>query len=242
MFILIFFLLNLLSFRIYADGQNAETPKLETVNPCINDMQYEDIIRRCKQNTRILSDGITRKHSDEVTLLSLPMTEENYFVSCYVDNDPARGSISEFSCGTHTYDGHTGTDISIWPFTIADQAAAPEVIAAAAGIIIDKSDGILAIPAKVSYIVVQHYDGSCAVYWNLAINSVTGKAIGQKIETGEYLGIAGNSSTGPQLHFEVWKEISNTTFVDPYFHRCQNSVSAGGLLNPDHLGYTLKLE
>ena len=50
-----------------------------------------------------------------------------------------------------------------------------------------------------------HADGSVAWYGHMKAGSLTNKAVGQTVSSGEYLGIVGSSgnSTGPHLHFGI---------------------------------------
>ena len=137
-------------------------------------------------------------------------------------------SISDYACGTNSYDGHKGTDIAIWPFGFYKMDNSQvEVIAAAAGTIIDKGDGNFdrncssnSLPAN--YVVIQHADSSRALYWHMKKNSVTSKTIGQTVVAGEYLGAVGSSgsASGPHLHFEVWRGSTNATYNDPFYGNC----------------------
>ena len=84
-----------------------------------------------------------------------------------------------------------------------------EVIAAAAGTIVDKADGNFdkncgSNNLMANYLVIQHTDGSRVLYFHMKKNSLTTKAIGQPVALGEYLGVVGSSgnSSGPHLHFE----------------------------------------
>ena len=107
-----------------------------------------------------------------------------------------------------------------------------EVIAAAAGTIIDKADGNFdrncsSNSMTANYVIVQHDDGSYALYWHMKSGSITTKAIGQTVLTGEYLGVVGSSgsSSGPHLHFEVWTGSTSATYKDPFSGTC-NTLNA----------------
>ena len=241
----LFILLYSITLKSFSPGTNDEsmvveensTIKNNAVNPCITPSQYEIIERRCAQNTRILNNGIQQRLSLIPTQLSWPLKPvvgftdySYYYISAYVDQNPAAGSFSDFNCGTTSYDGHRGTDISIFPFGFYKMDnSLVEVIAASAGTIIDKSDGNFdrncsANNLPSNYVIIQHADGSHALYWHLKKNSVTSKGIGQMVANGEYLGAVGSSgsSSGPHLHFEIWSGNTNQTYIDPFFSTCNN--------------------
>jgi hypothetical protein len=107
-----------------------------------------------------------------------------------------------------------------------------EVIAAAAGTIIQKADGnfdrnCASNTMTANSIIIQHADGTYALYWHMKSNSVTSKVVGQTVVQGEYLGIAGSSgsSSGPHLHFEIRTGSTSTTYKDPFSGPC-NTLNA----------------
>ena len=57
-----------------------------------------------------------------------------------------------------------------------------------------------------NYVIIEHLDGSCAVYWHLKYNSVTVKK-GETVTTGQVIGQCGKSgfAINPHLHFWVFK-------------------------------------
>jgi murein DD-endopeptidase MepM/ murein hydrolase activator NlpD len=70
-----------------------------------------------------------------------------------------------------------------------------------------------------NYVALVHDDGRMTIYGHMRYNSLTGKAVGQTVEQGEYLGTAASSgnSSGPHLHFEVrFGSYSNAEWIDPY--------------------------
>ena len=154
-------------------------------------------------------------------------------VSYYVDHDALfPNQVRDFSCGARTYDrsdgyNHRGTDISLshdaWNLMAAGQV---EIVAAAPGIILDKDDGnfdkscanVVGSPWNAVY--VQHDDGSVAWYGHMKNGSTTTKAVGARVEAGEYLGRVGSSgnSSGPHLHLEVYD--ASQRLIDPFAGAC----------------------
>jgi murein DD-endopeptidase MepM/ murein hydrolase activator NlpD len=122
--------------------------------------------------------------------------------------------IVDYMGGARTYNGHKGIDIGIGPLAWDRMDAGDiHVIAAAPGILLEKSDGSFDencdwddIKGNANKVAIMHADGhTVSLYLYLKRGSVTTKAIGAHIEEGEYLGTVGSSgfSTGPHLHFEV---------------------------------------
>lgn len=158
-------------------------------------------------------------------------------ISNYIDRNPAYPNlIQDYNCGTRSYDlssgyNHSGTDIYLWPFPWYQMDNnLVQVIAAAPGTIVYKSDGNFDRSCSMNSnnwnaVYVQHSDGSVAWYGHLKSGSLTSKAIGQTVVAGEYLGIVGSSgsSTGPHLHFEL-RSSTNTT-LDPWNGPCNTSAS-----------------
>lgn len=136
---------------------------------------------------------------------------QSQVLSNHVDLDPTPG-IKDFACGTRTYDGHTGTDIALFPYAWNGMdGLQDEVVASLGGTIIDKHDGeydrqcSLGAGQLANYVIIRHTDGLLGYYWHLKKGTVTTKAIGATVATGEHLAYVGSSgySTGPHLHFEI---------------------------------------
>ncbi|MCW5883638.1 MAG: peptidoglycan DD-metalloendopeptidase family protein [Candidatus Kapabacteria bacterium] len=142
----------------------------------------------------------------------------------FFDHDQTSGLL-DYMGGTHTYDGHKGTDWSLSPFrwhTMDNNLVS--VVAAAPGVIVTKIDGNYdrvcswkdSLREGWNGIIIQHSDGTKAWYIHFKKNSLTSKNVGDYVETGEYLGIVGSSgmSGGPHLHFQVM--TANNKAVDPF--------------------------
>ena len=154
----------------------------------------------------------------------------------FVDHDPAYPDhVKDYNCGSRTYDNstglnHPGTDIGLMPdnWAVMD-AREVEIIAAAAGTIVYKSDGNFdhdcdrnLASADWNAVYVQHDDGSMAWYGHMKSGSLTPKPVGARVAVGEFLGNVGSSgySTAPHLHFEVYDSRNN--LVDPFAGACNN--------------------
>jgi murein DD-endopeptidase MepM/ murein hydrolase activator NlpD len=167
------------------------------------------------------------------------ITEYDFFsISGGVDHNPQfPNQLLDYNCGSRTYDtqsgyNHAGTDYFLWPFAFNKMDSSEvEIIAAAAGTIIYKSDGNFDRSCTFNSnnwnaVYVQHADGSVAWYGHMKNGSLTTKIVGQTVAQGEYLGVVGSSgnSTGPHLHFEVYDAANN--LIDPYAGPCNNMNSA----------------
>ena len=160
-------------------------------------------------------------------------------IAAYVDHDPTYPDhIKDYNCGARTYDNsagynHQGTDIGLDPdgWVLMD-AREVEIIAAAPGTIISKSDGNYDHNCSKDMnftwnaVYVQHDDGSIAWYGHMKSGSLTTKSIGSRVATGEFLGNVGSSgnSTAPHLHFEVYDASNN--LIDPFAGSCNNFNSS----------------
>lgn len=213
---------------------------------CISEKQYVEIQQLAEEN--IVKFGIKNNiqyKSSVVDGLDWPLRKAEGFNDCsyyivtnFVDQDKTSG-VKDYNCGTRTYNGHRGTDITLWPYPQYKQEQKQvEVIAAKTGVIVNKADGFFDQKCVGSdgsgggnYVMLQHSDGSRTLYYHMKKNSITTKAIGATIQKGEYLGtVASSGSSGtPHLHFEVWAD-NKATLVDPYSGTC-NGLNVNSLWN-----------
>lgn len=161
-------------------------------------------------------------------------------ISNFVDLNPAfPNQLLDYNCDFRTYDlasgyNHAGIDFFTWPFgwLLMDQRSI-EIVAAAPGTIIGKTDGNDDRSCPNNYspdwnaVYVQQADGSVAWYGHMVENSLTPKAIGQTVAVGEFLGKVGSSgfSSGPHLHFENHSAVSNYAILEPYSGACRAGTS-----------------
>jgi hypothetical protein len=209
----------------------------------MTDEERAEIKRGLTANIEMLkANGKLAPESPQVVSLNWPVRKANFTdifiegISNYVDqSSPNPGSILDWNCGTRTYDvsgyNHGGIDIFSWPFGwLKMDNFHVEVVAAAAGTIIQKADGNFDRNCAMgggnpNMIFVRHSDGSVAWYLHMKANSLTSKGVGATVAQGEFLGVVGSSgsSTGPHLHFELYN--ASNQLQEPYQGAC-NSLNA----------------
>ena len=213
----------------------------------LSDTDRAEIERELRANIQQLSQSgqLTAAQSSAAVALDWPLkpkagfSDPSYYgVSGYVDHNPAfPGQVQDFMCGARSYDtsggyNHAGTDYFLWPFAWNKMAAGDiTIVAAAPGVIVNKSEGnpdqsCSFNSNKWNAVYVRHADGSIAWYGHMKQGSVTTKAIGDTVQTGEYLGLVGSSgnSTGPHLHLELYD--ASYHLIDPYAGACNPSTAS----------------
>ena len=206
----------------------------------ITDEQRRAIQAENKANIeRLTREGKLPAAIPQVVPLSWPVRKtpgvDHFFadaISNYVDQNPAfPNQVLDWNCGSRTYDqasgyNHAGIDVYTWPFSWHkmdnDQA---EVIAAAPGTIINKTDGNFDRNCGFgngnwNAIYVRHSDNSVAWYGHMKSGSLNPKVVGNTVVAGERLGVIGSSgnSTGPHLHFELYNSANQ--LQDPFQGTC----------------------
>jgi murein DD-endopeptidase MepM/ murein hydrolase activator NlpD len=242
----------------FLNAQNFGTPNAggeyifnESETACQTNEQRTQIMVQIKENIQLLKSQNqlafnNAKRDGEHPLFAWPIRKaaninynDIYTARYYVDhNSSYPNQVSDFECGTKTYDtsagyNHSGTDLVTWPFgwKMIDLDGV-EIIAAAPGQILYKWGAELDRSCTNNdnfwnCVYIQHADGSVAVYGHMKMNSLTTKAVGEMVEEGEFLGIVGSSgnSSVPHLHFEVLSEIEwngegQDIYIDPYAGPC----------------------
>lgn len=204
-------------------------------------IEIEKILEENKNE--LFKKGILNPPNSKGIILGLPLqlkdglTEPGFYsISSYVDHNlEFPDQLLDFNCGEITYDletgyNHEGTDYYLWPFPwYKMENNEVEVIAAAPGIIIYKTEGNFdqncdGEDLPWNAVFLQHEDGSVTWYGHLKDGSLTEKFVGEEVEIGEYLGVVGSSgiSVIPHLHFEVHDVDGNV--VDPFFGDCNPSL------------------
>jgi murein DD-endopeptidase MepM/ murein hydrolase activator NlpD len=149
--------------------------------------------------------------------LSNPLHDGVILVN-YVDHNWISGNIADYMGFSHTYDGHAGTDLTLYSFRMMDRGI--PVLAGADGTVTSVVDGnfdrytyMSSAPANVVIVTRPAGTGS-ALYYHLRKNS-TAVQVGEIVQHGQMLGLVGSSgsSTDAHLHFEVH---GNPTLRDPF--------------------------
>lgn len=138
---------------------------------------------------------------------------QDCYIQNFFDHDP-RPRAQDYSCGHLTYDGHQGTDFSL--FSLKGMADGVNVLAAAPGTVVAKRDGEPDISVLVrgqaalagkdagNSVRIRHSGDWETQYSHMKKGSLT-VHVGQKVNTGTILGQVGLSGNTefPHLHFSV---------------------------------------
>ncbi len=164
---------------------------------------------------------------------------DNIFMMNYFDQSnpgTADGVFTDYNCGHDLgYDGHTGTDITLFNFRLMDigipiLAASDGVVA---NIVYDEFDRHYNPPYssnQANIVRVRHDDGSHVVYVHMRKNSISVNK-GEQVKAGQFLGYVASSGSSPvpHLHIEFWKPGSiswpNIQYRDPWEGTCHREES-----------------
>ncbi len=147
-----------------------------------------------------------------------------WVINNYLDHDPAVGAIRDHTGATgmaaKTYDGHRGIDIDIADFRAMDRgvpvhAMSPGTVEFVHNGEFDRQTTLPANCDRMANMVgVRTATGHLILYLHLRLNSIAVQD-GQRIETGQMLGLVGSSgcSSWPHLHIEI-TDCKNV-LVDP---------------------------
>jgi hypothetical protein len=167
-----------------------------------------------------------------------------YVTNNYIDHDMTT-DVRDWNCGIRTYQGHTGIDIDLWPFTwsmMENEYVA--VVAAAPGRVAEVSDNNnndynCSPPGNppANFINIRHADSSTSVYVHIKTNSAR-VVVGQMVAAGDIIAFVASSgnSSHPHLHFEVHSTAvggygSATNLIDPYAGSCNSLNTNSWWLN-----------
>lgn len=176
--------------------------------------------------------------AEEAPRFVLPVACElgrNCFIQNYVDADPTPSS-RDHQCGTLSYDGHNGTDFRL-P-TMAAQRAGVEVLAAAAGKVLRRREGVADESVRGNgaasvkgvecgnAVLIEHVDGWQTQYCHMARGSLRVE-VGDRVEAGQAIGRIGLSGLTeyPHLHFIV---RHRGEIADPFAYKASPNACGGG--------------
>ncbi|WP_460272417.1 M23 family metallopeptidase [Celeribacter sp. ULVN23_4] len=145
------------------------------------------------------------------------------YIQNYVDTDPGPGA-ADFTCGTLSYDGHTGTDFAL-P-TLLDMQQGVDVLASAPGTVKAIRDGMADIAQNTegapditgrecgNGVVIDHGDGWRSQYCHMKQGSIAvqkGQRVGASTVLGQ-VGLSGQTEF-PHVHLAL---RHNGKLVDPF--------------------------
>ena len=187
-----------------------------------------------KKRVQLFSIGLTAAALLAVTsaqaspLFRLPLAVDTS-VHYYYDDNRSSGVMTDWKCGSSTYDNHNGTDFSGGPRGTA-------IYAGANGTLKEKVDGFgdgyvgSTDGGGAGNHVVLNHGGSPQFhtwYMHMTAGSVTTKSVGSSIACSEKIGGVGTSgsSSGLHLHFGVYPDGPNYVYDDPYSGSCGGPIS-----------------
>lgn len=167
----------------------------------------------------------------------------NCWIMNYVDHDASK-EAKDYSCHKQTYNTHKGTDFMIR--NARDMQAGVVVTAAAEGVVL----GVRKDMKDIDYrkrdrdlirrkecgngVRIRHENGWVTQYCHLKRNSLKVKK-GDKVKTGDVLGLVGNSGLTiyPHLHFQVEyidpaSKKRSGSIVDPFVGVARNDLCEEG--------------
>ncbi|NBC28115.1 MAG: peptidoglycan DD-metalloendopeptidase family protein [Bacteroidetes bacterium] len=171
--------------------------------------------------------SFAKRVDQQPVLFSWPMDglpQSEHVMHNYVDLS-GEGAILDYSGGTHTYDGHSGTDLSIRNFREMDQgvpvyAAADGVVSLSRSEFNDRNtEWAPDLGPQWNGVAIFHNDSTVSRYLHFRKHSTVVET-DEFVEAGDLLGYVGSSgfSTNPHLHMDVIMidEQENLRFRDPW--------------------------
>lgn len=146
---------------------------------------------------------------------------ENIAFNYGFDNNYGSAGCTDYNCGSHCYDGHTGTDHAMGVGT--------NILAGEDGTVTATNNscnnyGYIHNPCGGrcgNYVKIQHADGQYSLYCHMKRNAHT-VSVGDQVSCGQKIGesASSGSSTGPHLHLS-WQTGSNRR--DSFRGQCTSS-------------------
>lgn len=190
--------------------------------PCIDGLEYQRLVEAGRL-ARPPAPGLLWPEQVQFPSYAWPLERglrDGYIMVNYVDHDPT-AAIKDYSNGAWAYDGHTGTDITLYNFRLMDRgyrilSAAPGTVSS---VVYNKEDRHTGPPyaATENNVVVTNNDGTSTWYIHLRTNAVTVNP-GEVIPAGTLIGLVGSSgnSTDAHLHFECGQYTPSWVTRDPW--------------------------
>lgn len=218
--------------------------------PCVTDEQLDEIHRISQHNADSLEklgvfDRLSARRSGSL-LYDYPLRAVSsrgalhaINLSNYVDHDTSSGQL-DHNCGTHTYNGHGGTDYVHWPFPwYCQENDLIEVVAVQEGVLVGKRDTsndtscVWNFNRLPNYVSIRHADTTTGVYLHMKQGSITIKSIGDTIAKGEKIGVVGSSGISSISHLHFHPRYKNGQIFDPHFGSCNPNVSSSKWASPE---------
>jgi murein DD-endopeptidase MepM/ murein hydrolase activator NlpD len=135
----------------------------------------------------------------------------------YVDDNFSSGS-RDYQSSSHTYDGHSGTDISLYHFRAMDRGMA--VLAGRAGRVVTVEDGYFDRNTSMNgttanRIIIEDELGVRVHYAHLRNHSAT-VSVGENVAAGEVIGYIGSSGSSSVPHLHIEFRAAASTLIDPW--------------------------
>jgi len=156
------------------------------------------------------------------TLFRLPFAS-NPGYSAWFDHNGTASGTKRYDCKTgHPYNNHRGTDFAVSSGTQIYSAAHGELYYRVDGCPDQGSMSSTCGGSFGNHVRIKHLDNLVTIYAHMKKGTPVGKG---SFLCGAKIGLSGNSgqSSGPHLHFELWKDSSISKRLD-FFQGSCNSV------------------
>jgi murein DD-endopeptidase MepM/ murein hydrolase activator NlpD len=171
---------------------------------CDSDTEY----RSAKDSYTLQVGNDTRKDIGLMEgFLTSPFRLYRSRLESYVDIDPGPG-VRDWSGGTRTYNGHTGTDF-LAPVGTEVLAIAPgRIVAAANGWPNNPRWSGISYYQNGNFIIIDYGNGLFVAYHHLdsiAVDETSWMTNGPRVKRGQIIGYSGATGTSvPHLHLQIW--------------------------------------